>query len=83
MRKIEQISVSEADGERPERLIHDRNTPQKVRRIMLPASNGLTVTAIAVAAGEMQDCRDDPIRKMRCRGLASASGFHTLEPRRI
>ena len=53
MRKIEQISVSEADRERLERLIRDGNTPQKVvwrARIVLLASDGLTATAIAAAA---------------------------------
>ncbi len=53
MRKIERISVSEADRERLERLIRDRNTPQKVvwrARIVLLASDGLTAIAIAAAA---------------------------------
>jgi len=50
MRKIERISVSPADGGRIERLVRDRNTPQKVvwrARIVLLASEGLTATAIA------------------------------------
>jgi|GEM_PF-6766902 Homeodomain-like domain len=55
MRKIERISVSPADGERMERLVRDRNTPQKVvwrARIVLLASDGMTATAIAAAAGK-------------------------------
>jgi hypothetical protein len=48
MRKIEQISISAADRERLERLVRDRNTPQKVvwrSRIVLLASDGLTAVA--------------------------------------
>jgi transposase len=54
MRKIEQILVSIADRERLDRLVRDRNTPQKVvwrARIVLLASDGLTATAIAAAVG--------------------------------
>src|SRR6476659_7850513 len=52
MRKIEQISISVADRERLERLVRDRNTPQKVVwrvRIVLLASHGLTAEGIAAA----------------------------------
>src|SRR5712691_336496 len=52
MRKIEQISISAADRERLERLVRDRNTPQKVVwrvRIVLLASDGLTAEGIAAA----------------------------------
>jgi hypothetical protein len=55
MRKIEQISISAADRERLERLVRDRNTPQKVvwrSRIVLLASDGLTAAAIATAVGK-------------------------------
>ena len=55
MRKIEQISISAADRERLERLVRDRNTPQKVvwrARIVLLASDGLTAVAIAAAVGK-------------------------------
>jgi hypothetical protein len=55
MRKIEQILISVADRERLERLVRDRNTPQKVvwrARIVLLASDGLTAGAIAAAAGK-------------------------------
>jgi len=55
MRKIEQISISIADRERLDRLVRDRNTPQKVvwrARIVLLASDGLTATAIAAAVGK-------------------------------
>ena len=55
MRKIERISISAADRERLERLVRDRNTPQKAvwsARIVLLASGGLTAEAIAAAAGE-------------------------------
>src|SRR3979409_2565101 len=52
MRKIEQIWISAADRERLERLVRDRNTPQKVvwrARIVLLASDGLTAEGIATA----------------------------------
>jgi transposase len=52
MRKIEQIRISAADRERLERLVRDRNTPQKVvwrARIVLLASDGLTAEGIAAA----------------------------------
>ena len=55
MRKIERISISEADRERLERLVRDRNTPQKVvwrARIVLLASDGLTAKGIAAAVGK-------------------------------
>ena len=55
MRKIEQISIKSSDRERLERLVRDRNTPQKVvwrARIVLLAGNGLTATAIAAAVGK-------------------------------
>jgi transposase len=55
MRKIEQISISAADRERLERLVRDRNTPQKLvwrARIVLLASDGLTAGAIAAAVGK-------------------------------
>ena len=50
MRKIEQIGISAADRERLERLVRDRNTPQKVvwrARIVLLANDGLTAEGIA------------------------------------
>ena len=55
MRKIERISVRAADRERLERLVRDRNTPQKVvwrARIVLGASDGLTAEKIAAAVGK-------------------------------
>jgi transposase len=55
MRKIERISISAADHERLERLVRDRNTPQKVvwrARIVLLASDGLTAEAIGAAVGK-------------------------------
>jgi len=55
MRKIERISISDADRERLERLVRDRNTPQKLvwrARIVLLATDGLTAGAIAAAAGK-------------------------------
>ena len=54
MRNIERISVSEADRDRLERLVWDRNTPQKVvwrARIVLLA-NGLQAIGIAAAVGK-------------------------------
>jgi hypothetical protein len=54
MRKIERIAISNTDRERLERLVRDRNTPQKVfwrARIVLLASDGLTAEAIAAAVG--------------------------------
>jgi hypothetical protein len=55
MRKIERISISPADRERMERLVRDRNTPQKVvwrARIVLLAGEGLTATAIAAGVSK-------------------------------
>jgi transposase len=55
MRKIERIAVSPADRERMERLVRDRNTPQKVvwrARIVLLASDGMTAEGIAAAVGK-------------------------------
>jgi transposase len=55
MRKIDQILISMADRERLERLVRDRNTPQKVvwrARIVLLTSAGLTAEAIAAAVGK-------------------------------
>ena len=55
MRKIEQISIGAADRERLERLVRDRNTPQKMvwrARIVLLASDGLAATAISAAVGK-------------------------------
>src|SRR5262245_15075330 len=54
MRKIERISINAADRQRLERLVWDRNTPQKVvwrARIVLLASDGMTAEAIAAAVG--------------------------------
>jgi transposase len=55
MRKIERILISAADRERLERLVRDRNAPQKVvwrARIVLLASEGVTAEAIAAAVGK-------------------------------
>lgn len=55
MRKIERILISDADRERLERLVWDRNTPQKLvwrARIVLLASDGLTAEAIAGAVSK-------------------------------
>src|SRR5712672_668122 len=52
MRKIEQIWINAADRDTLERLVRDRNTPQKVvwrARIVLLASDGLTAEGIAAA----------------------------------
>jgi transposase len=55
MRKSEQIAIGAADRERLERLVRDRNPPQKVvwrARIVLLAGDGLTAEAIASAVGK-------------------------------
>src|SRR5690242_12158866 len=55
MRKIEQIGISAADRERLERLVRDRNTPQKVvwrARIVLLAADGLMAEGIAATVGK-------------------------------
>jgi transposase len=55
MRKIERISIAAADRERLERLVRDRNTPQKVvwrARIVLLDSEGFTAEGIAAAVGK-------------------------------
>jgi hypothetical protein len=53
MRKIERISICAADRGRLERLVRDRNTPQKVvwrAWIVLLAGDRLTAKGIAAAA---------------------------------
>jgi transposase len=55
MRKIERISISEPDRERLERLVRDRNTPQKLvwrARIVLAAAAGLKAIEIASSVGK-------------------------------
>jgi transposase len=55
MRKIERISISCGDRERLDRLVRDRNTPQKLvwrARIVLLASEGATAEQIAEAVGK-------------------------------
>src|SRR5437899_8583639 len=55
MRKIERISIGTADRERLEKVVRDRNTPQKVvwrARIVLLAGDGLTAVAIAATVGK-------------------------------
>jgi hypothetical protein len=75
MRKIERISIGGADRERLERLVRDRNMPQKVvwrARIVLLANDGLTAEAIAVAVGKSLLT----VRRWRRRHMAEGSrGF--------
>jgi len=55
MRKIERISIGAADRKRLERLVRDRNTPQKVvwrARIVLLAGDGLKAEGIAAEVGK-------------------------------
>jgi transposase len=55
MRKIEAIALSAPDRDRLERLVRDRNTPQKVvwrSRIVLAAADGLTAEGIAAKVGK-------------------------------
>src|SRR5438270_9295917 len=55
MRKIERISITAADRERLERLVRDRNTPQKVvwrARIVLLAADGQQAISIAAAVAK-------------------------------
>lgn len=55
MRKIERILIGAADRERLERLVRDRNTPQKVvwrARIVLGAADGLNAVTIAATVGK-------------------------------
>src|SRR4026207_1057870 len=55
MRKIERIEISATDRERLERLIRDRNTPQKVvwrARIVLLAAEGRMAEGIAATVGK-------------------------------
>jgi hypothetical protein len=55
MRKMERIAVSAADRERMERLVRDRNTPQKVvwrARIVLLSSE-LALSAATTAARQV------------------------------
>jgi transposase len=55
MRKIEPIPISAADRERLERLVRDRNTPQKIvwrARIVLVAADGLNAGEISATVGK-------------------------------
>jgi len=55
MRKIERIALDATDRERLERLVRDRNTPQKVvwrARIVMAAAEGLNAGKIAAAVGK-------------------------------
>jgi len=55
MRKIERISISEADRERLERLVRDRNRAQKMvwrARIVLLAGDRIIAEEIAAAVGK-------------------------------
>jgi hypothetical protein len=73
MRKSERIAVSAADRERIERLVRDRNTPQKVvwpARIVLLASDGMTAEEIAAEVGKSQLT----VRRWRRRYVAAGVG---------
>jgi transposase len=73
MRKIGQIGISAADRERLERLVRDRNTPQRVvwrARIELLASDGLTAEGIAAAV----DKSLPTVRRWRRRFMAKGMG---------
>src|SRR6516164_861801 len=75
MRKIERISISEADRERLQRLVRDRNTPQKVvwrARIVLLGADGLQAIAIATAVGK------SVLTVRRWRGRYAAKGVEGL-----
>jgi transposase len=55
MRKIERIALGATERERLERLVRDRNTPQKVvwrARIVMAAADGLNAGEIASAVGK-------------------------------
>ena len=55
MRKIERIALDATDRERLERLVRDRNTPQKIvwrARIVMAAAEGLNAGKIAAAVGK-------------------------------
>jgi transposase len=55
MGKIERIQVPTADRERLERLVRDRNTPQKIvwrSRIVLLAGEGIGAVAVAASVGK-------------------------------
>src|SRR5260370_5106337 len=81
MRKIEQIWISVADRERLERLVRDRNTPQKVvwrARIVLLASDGLTAEGIAAAV----DKSLLTVRRWRRRNVAKVMYGHLIDANR-
>ncbi len=55
MGKIERIRLAPGDRERLERLVRDRNTPQKVvwrARIVLMAGDGVGAVAVARQVGK-------------------------------
>jgi transposase len=69
MNQIERISITATDRERLDKLVRDRNTPQKVvwrARIVLLAAGGLTARAIASTVGKSELT----VRRWRRRYLA-------------
>src|SRR5258705_10001080 len=81
MRKIERIWISVADRERLERLVRDRNTPQKVvwrARIVLLASDGLT--AEGICGGRGQEPADGPSLAPPLRGEGDGRAVEGCDP---
>jgi transposase len=85
MRKIERISIGEADRERLQRLVRDRNTPQKVvwrARILLLAADGEQAIAIAAAVGKSVLTVRRWRRRYVAKGVDSLLKDATRPPRR-
>jgi len=72
MGKIERIQLAPGDRERLERLVRDRNTPQKVvwrARIVLLAGNGIGAVEAARRVGKSVPT----VRRWRRRYVAAGS----------
>ena len=85
MRKIERISVSRADRERLQRLVRDRNTPQKVvwrARIVVLAADGRQAIEIAAAVGKSTLTVRRWRRRYRDKGVDGLLRDATRPPRR-
>jgi transposase len=79
MGKIERIRLAPGDGERLERLVRDRNTPQKVvwrARIVLLAGNGIGAVEAARRVG-----KSVPTVRRRPSALCRGGGRRTSEGR--
>jgi transposase len=85
MSKLERIMIGVSDRDRLEKLVRDRNTPQKVvwrARIVLLAAEGLTASAIAAATAKSQLTVRRWRRRFLAKGVEGLLKDATRPPRR-